>query len=467
MFFVMKKIEQLDIHRQLGKFRVFMFNVGQGDHFLLQLPNGEYGIIDFHYVKTKTVVEAPCLSYFKSLKTKLSEEEFRKVTIAFVCISHTDNDHIKGLMETITWFHDTGVFIREFWLSAARDEMQLRHLLKGKIKSVISKASFVDKLAVSDFFEKFTGEIKSFYDYFDKWRKRKFKSLRYQSERETLGCGEYLVDIRSLMKPFDGNCAAVNIGPLGKHVDTFLKSMTMDLIKNILCIPNPNSSTDKNLLSHILLIRYGQSSIIFGGDTHKEIWEESLLQYHSSAYQHLETFGPLDARFVKVSHHGSKNSSSQLIWQQCLAKSGKVVFGISAGQNLKYNHPDSETLSDIRTVKKMDALLFSTNICKGCVLAGDIENEEHVWYDEYVKSNLNDGKTTGLSRNSLIVNQVTTSLSRKRAVSEKLGLLAYIFEIPDSAEEEIKVRAALSKSASQYEGCFYKQHSAKLCEQCC
>jgi hypothetical protein len=45
---------------------VYVFNVGQGDHLLLKLPNGTYGLIDFHYDKGINVVEEPpALTFLK------------------------------------------------------------------------------------------------------------------------------------------------------------------------------------------------------------------------------------------------------------------------------------------------------------------------------------------------------------------------------------------------------------------
>src|SRR5690242_1735224 len=65
---------------------VFLFNVGQGDHILLKLPNGEYGIIDSYYETRLGLKEPPALTLLDSLMTKDS----KKPIISFICISHPD-----------------------------------------------------------------------------------------------------------------------------------------------------------------------------------------------------------------------------------------------------------------------------------------------------------------------------------------------------------------------------------------
>lgn len=455
-------IKQTDIHNAKGIFEIFMFNVGQGDHFMLKFPDGEYGVIDFHYASSKSIVEPPALSYFKSLATVLSESEMKKITIAFICISHTDHDHIKGQIETVEWFYKNGIFIREFWLSAARDEVQMMHLLKNKLTVIVNNASDAVKKDLSINFSHFTDDVDSFYSYFDRWRKKKFRSARY--EVDPVGNGEYLVDIRPLRKPGSMNCSALNIGPLGTHLDEFVKNLSIDVIRRIIGKATTPKLADKNLLSHILLLKFGETNILFGGDTNKEIWEDCLDRYHDSNYEFLQMFGPLDARFIKVSHHGSKFSSSGKIWKNCLPVTDNVFLGISAGKHLKYKHPDSETIADIRDVRK-DAAVFSTNACRPCVLGNSFPKEYHEWYDDQV---LNAVKYKKEKMNSydISINQSINLHRKKKKEKHELGLFAYIFEIPDSNTAPIKVRTALTKINAQVDHCFYKEHTEKLSDKC-
>ena len=83
----------------------------------------------------------------------------------------------------------------------------------------------------------------------------------------------------------------------------------------MLGIPN-QARQDKNYLSHILKIGFGETGLLFGGDTHLRIWMNCLQKYESKAYDYLDKYGKIASHFVKVSHHGSSKSSSKKLWRE-------------------------------------------------------------------------------------------------------------------------------------------------------
>ena len=106
----MQIINCQDIHNHVTEdLEIFLFNVGQGDHILLKFPGQEYGIIDFHFDLELNIVEPPSLSYFRELKNSLSKDDFEKISISFICMSHTDSDHIKGVSEVVDWFNTENI----------------------------------------------------------------------------------------------------------------------------------------------------------------------------------------------------------------------------------------------------------------------------------------------------------------------------------------------------------------------
>lgn len=451
----LKDIAATDIHfasQNTADLEVFLFNVGQGDHILLRFPSGEYGIIDFHYAGNETIVEPPSLSYFKMLKNKLTEEEFEKITIAFFCVSHTDKDHVKGIVETIEWFDEKGVFIRDFWLGAAHDEAQLTGYLKERIPAVIKQAGLLEQIDLNKSSELLSNETETFFDRFEDWRLKKFKSPRYASEE--LGTGEYLAEIREVGLSVK-NCRAVNVGPMIHHLKDFITRLDIDLVRKILGVKTADEA-DKNLMSHILRIRFGKTNLLFGGDTHRDIWEECLRKYNRSSTPYPDIHGPLDSHFIKVSHHGSANSSSQDIWQDCIPKENKVFMGISAGQNQSYKHPSNQTIADIRNVRS-DANILVTNFCTDCILKSHYEKEYHAWYDEYVTANYEDQ----------VANTMIKRISKKsHKLPEQLGLFAYIFTVAADPEQEIAVRIALSRVNGGPIPCFYKDRNETVFDPC-
>lgn len=66
-------------------------------------------------------------------------------------------------------------------------------------------------------------------------------------------------------------------------------------------------------------------------------------------------FGDTRSHFIKVSHHGSRDSSSDYLWQSILPMEGSVFLGTSAGRHSGFKHAHSETMLQIRK-KGVDAI---------------------------------------------------------------------------------------------------------------
>ena len=101
-----------------NRLKVYLFNVGQGDHILLELPNGEYGIIDFYFEGAVGLKEPPALTYLENVKR---QNPRKQITVAFICISHPDFDHVKGADTFLHWARDNNVTIENFWLPAGKE----------------------------------------------------------------------------------------------------------------------------------------------------------------------------------------------------------------------------------------------------------------------------------------------------------------------------------------------------------
>ncbi|NBB31600.1 hypothetical protein [Cellulophaga sp. BC115SP] len=455
-----KEITIDDIHKPTENVEVFLFNVGQGDHILIKFPSLDYGIIDFHYdEEINGFAEPPALTYFKKLKASVTEEAFREINISFFCISHTDKDHIKGVLETIEWFDENGVFIQEFWFGAARDKSQMELFLEKKIKEYfMSHLSNEDKMKRANQFKSYNKNLNLFFKAFQKWKTKGFKSTRYFCE-ET-GSGDYLVDIKSLRRPSSStDIKAFNIGPLSSDLDEYYKNVNIDIFDRIV-LGKKSNRTDKNSMSHILCIKYKTKTLIFGGDTHKQVWENCLQRYTDERFDFYKQFGSLEASFIKVSHHGSKNSTSQYIWNSILAKNFKSVLGISSGCHGRYRHPHSETIEDIRSITS-DYEVLCTNICGKCINFLPYPKENHRWYEQ---SNTLQTIIPTDSKTKEIFSNTDLFISDEASSQEEMGLLAYIFEISPE-DKPVNVRIAISTN-SLTNNCFYNEQEEKFSDIC-
>lgn len=457
----MEVVSIKELYSSKDRVELFLFNVGQGDHIMLKFPNHEYGLIDFHYDAKQNIMEPPCLTYFKSLKSIVTDEEFNKITISFLCISHTDKDHVKGVCETIEWFYKNNIFIKEFWLGAARDENQMSYILRNKIPNLLNDLTIEDKFKYIHNIDLLNSGIESFFKHFELWKRKEFKNKRYQEE--AIGTGEYLVDIKPLRRPSSSiSSSAINLGPLSHHLDNFVNCLNSKLLVKILGSKD-ETKIDKNDISHIIKMRIGDTNLIFGGDTHKKVWLECLERYESIDFNYHELFGQYTSSFIKVSHHGSKKSSATKIWKKLTQDKNGVYFAISAGNNASYKHPNSKTLEDIN-MSCQKPNINSTNLCKDCISQSNLDKEYHIWYDECIKNSslYFKNEMSSLDRD---IEYINSQLRVNEPDNNTLGLLAYIYQIPLDNSEEITVKLALTTKIKS-NNCFFQKHKFRLCEYC-
>ncbi len=455
----MKTINVLDIHNSTNKLIVYLFNVGQGDHILMKFPSGEYGLIDFYYDIKNNTPEPPALSFFKMLKVILNKDEFDKITISFLCISHTDKDHCKGIGEALKWFIDEGVFIKEFWLGGAKDQIQFEQYFKEKIPALLKNMEDKNLEISSEKIKLFNTGLNEFFQYLKKWKRVKKVNLRYKNEES--GDIEYLAEIRALRSPSKG-VTVTNMGPLAKHLDDYNNKVNLATLKKLLNLNIDSKDFNKNAMSHILKLQYGDNVLLFGGDTNKKVWKDCLKKYTDLKLDIIH--GSYKSNFIKVSHHGSKNSSDKAIYQEILHATLPINIGVSAGQHSGYKHPDPKTIRDIKSVRS-DAEIFCTNVCCACLKNDIYRKEMHSWYDEFLDLNKNYKKHVPNDIDKSI-NFIFNNMSRGiyDDALENIGLFGYVFIYGEVATES-HISVAMSSSIHQSQ-CFYNTYDTYLCNNC-
>lgn len=94
--------------------------------------------------------------------------------------------------------------------------------------------------------------------------------------------------------------------------------------------------SDENANSIVARLQYGAFSMLFTGDSERET-EERLLEQDG-------TTAPLQARVLKVAHHGSRHSTTPAFLERVRPE----VAIISCGAENEYGHPAPETLNRLR-----------------------------------------------------------------------------------------------------------------------
>jgi len=337
------------------KARLYMFNVDQGDHFLLKLPDGSYGILDFFYKGRLDQCECPGLTSLKALKKHFPEN---KINIKFISISHPDLDHITGLRQTFEWLTDNNITIQNVWCFSENNMIAYLQYMSDIIKTISYEGLNQDeKTELKDGKNILSDEIKAI--------------IKLVNDiQDTTGCR--FSSIREHNKLIKQNqFEADAIGPLDKHIRTYREAILLGSLKELCSKLNIDNITidgkkikdiDKNILSGIILLKIGMFRLLFGGDIDSKPLKECIEDAR-------EVGTNFPAHFVKGIHHGSAHSSTEYIWENILKHDDKIPqhVGISAGYNAKYKHPRQKTIDDITAVtKKRDTITHvnSTNNLK-------------------------------------------------------------------------------------------------------
>lgn len=268
---------------------VHVFNVGQGDSILLEFPDGSWGVVDC--CQMAEFPEPPALSYLKQKRVE---------ALAFVCLTHPHDDHYSGLSDILTAYRDK---VDEMWIFRL-DSVHWRTFLQ------LQHQTATTPLRLNRF-----NELHSIFKDLEKLRRK--NKIR-------------LLDANQRLLNFGG----VEIDCLAPHPPETI-AYQQRLAK---FLENPSDyRADENLLSAVLRLRYGESVVILGADATRRSWGY-ILQESRKRRESLE------AKLVKVSHHGSKDSFHEIAWD-ILSRRKQTHAAISAGA--RYGHPHREVISSL------------------------------------------------------------------------------------------------------------------------
>ena len=498
----------LTIHEDTGKFRIYLFNVGQGDHLLIRLPSGAYGIIDFYYSRTEGFTCPPSLTYFRALQAEMGKAKFKtNIKIAFVCFSHYDMDHIKGLSESFSWLSKNVGEIGAFWLPGSRSEEFMVSLLDEKLNDLKEKLKKIDPEILKQITVNrahYKKELKLFNTEFHKWKTNNPKAT------------EVLRGLK-LLDPFaaDPDITSFCLGPLEDHLEDFETLNSLKVASRLLNITDDRfnqlaktmaSDQDSNIVSHIIWIKHLGKNLFFGGDCHLTVWEDCLDKFDQSKYKKDTIMGPVRSDFIKASHHGSKTCTDNELWNR-IADEKKTIVAVSAGQHNGYKHPSDQWLKDVKNSTKYD--IYSTNSCANCILKLPFDNgsqtknqscsEPFHWleawnefeltfveYEEEKKARVEeslDGLFVHGFKASSTLTDPNSELDQEQRIKEEMeriysniedrnteegktdenNLLAFVFEVN---ENEITVSKAGSALAINYSNCFFAKREPLYDNEC-
>ena len=260
--------------------------VGQGDSAVILGKNLPVIMIDGGSTDVKSVGKYKILPALKSNGI---------ATIDYCFLTHMDNDHVNGIIEILE-NKSCGVKIKNVVMSRDRGT-EIMSYSRDTGTEILSYSRDTGTEILSDFdgendnYEKLLSAIKS------------------------SGAKLCLIDAGDILKLSD------------------LK---------ITCLsPSGSDDLDENDSSLVLAIKYVPSDfdMIFTGDISRKT-EQNLIRRLENRKDLL------DCDYLKVAHHGSKNSSSE----EFLKLASPQISVISAGIDNSYGHPHKETLQRLESV---------------------------------------------------------------------------------------------------------------------
>lgn len=430
---------------------IYCFNVGQGDHTLIKFSEFSYGVIDGFF--SKSLVKLPALKYFEDLLLELGSDTYSsKVVIEFVCITHFDLDHIKGISKLLDHFEDFNIFPKFIWTTSVlpknsnnrlESDIDYIDIVYDQVqKAIKERISF----ETSKFSKDDTNLIKNYGEYSCLIERLKYFKKKYTKRFIPIFGPKTLNKLNSNTK-----VTPICISPT---LDRWLEVDSLDSARFICLLKSTNikfqlgihdefvNKLSNNLFSIVLLLIINNKSCLFLGDITKDELQLCMDEYFENSISNLFK---LKADFIHMSHHGSGSRNSVTSDQYLLLSKSESIVLVSAGQNINYKHPSHHLISDL---KSNNLLVYSTNICTKCVLRYSIDNRNNTGYSSLV-----------VNKNKLSGRALFDNVNSKRIIVEKkfpkVGLLGYKIDI----DSNVKTEVIMAENSIIHDNCPYITYS--------
>ena len=309
---------------------VHIIGSGVGESIIIQLPDGQVGVIDCytHTVNTSTAEERVAAN--ETLRFLVNE--LKVDSLAFLGVTHPHEDHARGIRQLLEHFLPR---IGQIWMHAGSELGYLRQFFRAKYKTGI-------KLDIEKLFAEPPG---TFYVELLRLRKLVEKYVKQNGifvSFRGFGCTEL--------------CAgAVEVCFLGPS-DTRAQQYEMSLANNLTGVVAENGkvlndnwnhgAVNHNEISAGCLIKFGKTAIVVGGDMEKAAWQDAMS--HKSV--------SLQAQLVKISHHGSETGHVEGLFEKHAIGKRRPI-GVVAPY-LTHQIPDEE---GVKYLAGRTARLISSN----------------------------------------------------------------------------------------------------------
>lgn len=252
---------------------IFVLGPGVGESIAVSLPNGEWGVVDA-YGDPAPDADSEILHLLRSRGVQ---------QLRFLCWTHPHDDHSSGLPSLLAEFRGR---VQELW----RFDSPAPQKMFAGVAARQAKAKLPDSYLI--------GVAREF-------TRRPSRVKLVRSDQLLLADQAAALEIRGLC-PSD-RARLIYEGQIGRYGASFFSGET-------------RRPPDDNLISAALWIRYGATQVILGGDVTAPAWK--------SARQQASDW-PSGVHLVKASHHGSRHSYDEGLWDEWARKrnggSGTII----------------------------------------------------------------------------------------------------------------------------------------------
>lgn len=282
-------------HLSKGVLSVAVFGPGKGEAIVVRLPDGSVGVVDGCREPLDPRHPEGRGDPVRELLRQIEKEHRDPATfrLAFVCLTHPHDDHYAGLGRLLDAFRGR---IDEVWTVPHVTPQHRKALLiwiskeRARRKKRTGREEMPDAEAIKGLERVLTG--------FETARVRDRSLLQYLSHQKILR--DRTIDSHSL--------SIRACGPADGDLDQAIKDLLVSF-REKRGQKQHLGSYDPNLTSGALLIRWGKSTVLLGGDLLCGSGPHSGWQLAGTAIGD-------EVQVVNVAHHASREAHDEILWSR-------------------------------------------------------------------------------------------------------------------------------------------------------
>ena len=260
---------------ETGLLRIYLYGATRGESIALELPNGKWGVVDCFASSLASPVTNPV---YALLKAKNVDQ------IEFLCLTHPHADHFIGMSHLLRDFT-----VRQFWTFCGLDPTDFR-LLRTYFQAEADQAG-------RSTLKSSAAELAGIFDLVQQSGIQRQVVMSRRDIYPVPRDDELRIEIRGM-------------APTDERSQQYKQSILKSLVRQrgrVQALPY----AAHNAISIALRIRFGNATVVLGGDVEDEGWKTVLCEHRPDE---------LESQFVKISHHGSTTGYCPGLWSVLSAR---------------------------------------------------------------------------------------------------------------------------------------------------